>query len=53
LLSRAGRADGPEWTVVVAVRDSKNPNGAMLTFPPAAFAGFVTVAKSGRLDVRG
>lgn len=35
---------------VRAVRDSKNPTGPALVFSPAAFAGFVREAKSGRLN---
>ncbi|SBT44143.1 DUF397 domain-containing protein [Micromonospora auratinigra] len=32
---------------VVAVRDSKEPVGPVLTFKPAAWARFVTLAKRG------
>ncbi|MFJ6199710.1 DUF397 domain-containing protein [Micromonospora sp. NPDC092111] len=34
---------------VVAVRDSKDPEGPALTFPPAAFSAFVHAAKQDRL----
>ncbi|SHF06873.1 protein of unknown function [Streptoalloteichus hindustanus] len=34
-----------------AVRDSKNPAGPVLMFPPAAFAAFVSRVKSGQLDL--
>ncbi|GIJ26506.1 hypothetical protein Vqi01_16680 [Micromonospora qiuiae] len=32
---------------VVGVRDSKDPNGPALTFSPAAWRGFVEMAKTG------
>ncbi len=31
------------------VRDSKNTDGAILTFTPSAFAGFLSAATSGQL----
>lgn len=33
-------------TSQVAIRDSKNPDGPVLTVPAAAFAAFVTTARS-------
>ena len=33
----------------VAVRDSKNPDGPVLTLAPAAFAAFVEAAARGRI----
>ncbi|MFG2328343.1 DUF397 domain-containing protein [Streptomyces sp. NPDC048604] len=33
----------------VAVRDSKNPGGPVLTLTPAAFAAFVEAAAQGRV----
>ncbi|PKW19235.1 DUF397 domain-containing protein [Saccharopolyspora spinosa] len=33
-----------------AVRDSKNPTGPALLFPPAAFTAMIRSVKSGRLD---
>lgn len=35
---------------LVAVRDSKNPTGPALTFPPAAWSLFITSAKNGAFD---
>nr|WP_203598964.1 DUF397 domain-containing protein [Streptomyces sp. SID10853] len=35
----------------VAVRDSKDPNGPVLTFDPSAFVGFVDGAAAGRFDI--
>lgn len=35
----------------VAVRDSKNPTGPALVYPPAAFGTFLAAAKNGRLDL--
>lgn len=35
---------------VVAVRDSKDPDGPALTFPPTAWTIFVATLKSGHLD---
>ncbi|MGI5340883.1 DUF397 domain-containing protein [Streptomyces sp. CA-181903] len=32
------------------VRDSKTPNGRLLRFPTAAFAGFISSLKSGSLN---
>ncbi|SHE95176.1 DUF397 domain-containing protein [Streptoalloteichus hindustanus] len=34
-----------------AVRDSKNPTGPALIFPPAAFTALVTAVKTGRLNL--
>ena len=34
----------------VAVRDSKHPTGAVLTFTPAEWAAFVAGAKAGEFD---
>ncbi|MBB1243988.1 DUF397 domain-containing protein [Streptomyces durbertensis] len=34
---------------VVPVRDSKRPDGPVLTFPTAAFASFTTGVKTGEL----
>jgi hypothetical protein len=36
---------------VVAVRDSKNPDGGELLFPPDAFARALAAVKSGRHDL--
>jgi Domain of unknown function (DUF397) len=36
---------------VVAVRDSKNPTGPALTFPPGTWSAFVSALKTGALDV--
>lgn len=36
-----------EVTGIVPVRDSKAPDGPVLTFPAAAFAAFVVGVKSG------
>lgn len=36
---------------VVAVRDSKNPDGPILMFSPAAWAAFVDDVKGGRFGV--
>ena len=35
---------------LVAVRDSKDPDGPVLTASPAAFAAFTTLVQSGRLS---
>jgi hypothetical protein len=35
----------------LAVRDSKNPNGGMLTLSAGAAAAFIRAVKDGRLDV--
>lgn len=35
---------------VVAVRDSKDPDGPMLSFDPAAWSAFVTGVKAGTFD---
>ncbi|MEU6476007.1 DUF397 domain-containing protein [Streptomyces sp. NPDC047017] len=35
-----------------AVRDSKAPGGAVLTFPAGAFAAFVGALKAGNVSVR-
>lgn len=35
---------------VVAVRDSKDPHGPVLTFSPGAWAAFVTTVRNGRLS---
>ncbi|GAB3154915.1 hypothetical protein GCM10027290_50160 [Micromonospora sonneratiae] len=37
---------------VVLVRDTKDRDGGTLTFGPAAWAGFVTSAKSGAFEAR-
>ena len=34
----------------VAVRDSKNPTGAVLVFTPAEWTAFLTGAKAGEFD---
>lgn len=34
----------------VAVRDSKNPDGAMLTFTPSEWRAFIEGAKDGEFD---
>ena len=34
----------------VGVRDSKNPAGAVLSFPPAAWSTFTTGIRSGEFD---
>lgn len=34
----------------IAVRDSKNPDGPVLSFPAATFAAFLTATKHGHLD---
>ncbi|GGK84947.1 hypothetical protein Sme01_29520 [Sphaerisporangium melleum] len=34
---------------VVAVRDSKNPSGPVLTFPPEAWAKFLHATKTGEV----
>jgi len=34
----------------VAVRDSKHPTGAVLTFTPAEWAAFIAGAKAGEFD---
>jgi Domain of unknown function (DUF397) len=34
----------------VAVRDSADPNGAILTFPAAQWAGFLHAIRAGDLD---
>jgi hypothetical protein len=36
---------------MVAVRDSKNPNGPTLTFAAATWAQFVEGAKAGEFDI--
>ncbi len=36
---------------VVAVRDSKNPNGPALTFAPATWAAFIEGARAGEFDI--
>jgi hypothetical protein len=35
----------------VAVRDSKDPSGPVLTFTPSTLATFLTQAKAGRFDI--
>jgi hypothetical protein len=35
----------------VAVRDSKNPDGPVLTLAPATWRGFLTQVKAGRHDL--
>lgn len=37
----------------VAVRDSKDPKGAVLTFSAGAFGKFVAATKKGLVDYRG
>ncbi|MBO0869769.1 MAG: DUF397 domain-containing protein [Micromonosporaceae bacterium] len=37
----------------VAVRDSKDPAGEVLTFPPAAWSGFLSAVKAGEFDPPG
>ncbi len=37
-----------EWLDGVAVRDSKDPHGSVLTFPADAWAAFLRGAKDGR-----
>lgn len=34
----------------IAVRDSKNPDGPVLSFPAATFTAFLTATKHGHLD---
>ena len=36
---------------VVAVRDSKNVNGSILSFDPAGWSAFLTGIKAGEFDV--
>lgn len=36
---------------VVLVRDTKNPDGAMLAFEPAHWAGFLAGVKRGQFDL--
>ncbi|MEV4103476.1 DUF397 domain-containing protein [Nonomuraea sp. NPDC049649] len=36
---------------IVAVRDSKNPNGPALVFTPAEWNAFLSGAKSGEFDL--
>ncbi len=36
---------------IVAVRDSKNPGGPALTFPPQTWSTFVEQVKTGRFDL--
>ena len=36
---------------IVAVRDSKDPRGPVLTFAPAEWAAFTAGVKSGQLDL--
>lgn len=38
------------WPWQAGVRDSKNPDGPLLTFGRAELARFLAVAKAGRLD---
>ena len=40
-------AQSPQW---VAVRDTKNRDGATLTFSPATFEAFLVNIKAGPLD---
>lgn len=35
----------------IFVRDSKNPGGATLGYPPSAWRAFIASAKSGNLDI--
>jgi hypothetical protein len=35
----------------VAIRDSKNPTAAVLTVTPAAWSGFTTTIRQGKLDL--
>jgi Domain of unknown function (DUF397) len=35
----------------IAVRDSKDPNGAALMFAPASFASFIADVAAGRFDL--
>jgi hypothetical protein len=37
---------------MIAVRDSKNPHGAILTYTPAEWSAFLDGAKKGKFDVR-
>ena len=37
---------------VVALRDSKNPDGPVLIFTPAEWAAFLVGAKGGEFDLR-
>jgi len=36
---------------IVAVRDSKNPDGGHLAFPPEQWVAFTALIKSGELDL--
>jgi hypothetical protein len=36
---------------VIAVRDSKDPHGPVLTMPPAAWRGFIADVRAGRHDL--
>ncbi|MEV6707960.1 DUF397 domain-containing protein [Micromonospora wenchangensis] len=39
------------FTDAVAVRDSKDRPGPVLTFPPAAWGGFVAATRAGTLGI--
>ena len=39
-----------QHSTAVAVRDSKHPDGAVLTFTPAEWAVFIAGAKAGEFD---
>jgi Domain of unknown function (DUF397) len=49
---QANRAEvRPGSPAAVAIRDSKNPAGAVLTVTPGAWSSFTTIIKHGNLDV--
>ncbi|WP_329109930.1 DUF397 domain-containing protein [Micromonospora sp. NBC_01699] len=54
--SRSGAGDCVEvahdLSGVVGVRDSKDPSGPVLTFTPAAWAGFVSATAAGMVTAR-
>ena len=39
-----------QLNTAVAVRDSKDPSGAVLTFTPAEWTAFIQAAKAGEFD---
>ena len=51
-LAGPGAGSSPEsLAMTVAVRDSKNPTGPVLTFTAAAWQAFVTGVKNGEFDL--
>jgi len=49
-VSSAG-ASGCRWSVVIAMRDSKRPDGPVLIFTPAEWEAFTLGVQDGEFDL--